>query len=84
MEPVPMITGGLSLPAGIAGNDAQNLIMIEGLADEGGDQTLLEDSFNGRIILVEVAGNDDDGQMGIGFPELSGQFETINIRQLGV
>ena len=84
MESIPVMTGRLSLPAGIAGNDAHNLIMIEGLADEGGDQTLLEDPFNGRIILVEVAGNDDEWQVGIGFTELPGQLETINIRQLGV
>ena len=76
--------GRLSLPAGIAGNDAHDLIMIERLADEGGDQPLLEDPFNGRIIRVEVAGNDDDRQMGIGFTELPGQLETIDVRKFGV
>ena len=80
MESIPAIKGRLSLSAGIAGNDVHNLIMIEGLADKGGDQTRLENPFNGRIIRVEVAGNDDDRQMGIGFTELPGQIETVNIR----
>ena len=80
MESIPVMAGRLSLPVGVVGNDAHNLIMIEGLADEGGDQTRLEGPFNGRIILVEVTGNDDDRQMGIGFTELPGQFETVNIR----
>ena len=84
MESIPAMTGRLSLPAGVAGNDAHNLIMIEGLADEGGDQTLLDNPFNGRIILVEVAGNDDDRQMGVGFTELPGKIETINVRKFGV
>jgi hypothetical protein len=84
MESIPAMTGRLSLSAGFMGNDAHNLIMIEGLADKGGDQTRLENPFNGRIILVEVAGNDDDRQMGIGFTELPGQLETINVRKFGV
>ena len=84
MEYIPVVTGGLSLPGGETRNDAHNLIMIEGLADEGGDQIILGNPFNGRIILVEVAGNDDDRQVSIGFTELPGQFEPINIRQLGV
>ena len=74
----------LFLPGGIAGNDAHNLIMIEGLADKGSDQTRLENPFNGRIIRVEVAGNDDDLQMGVGFTELPGKIETINVRKFGV
>ena len=84
MESIPAMTGRRSLPAGIAGNDAHNLIMIEGLANEGGDQPLLEDPLNGRIVLVEVAGNDDDRQMGIGFTELPSKLETIDVRKFGV
>ena len=84
MESVPAMTGRLSLPAGFVGNDAYDFIMIEGLADEGSDQTRLENPFNGRIILVEVAGNDDDRQMGVGFTELPGKIETINVRKFGV
>ena len=61
-----MMKGRLSLSAGIAGNDAHNLIMIEGLADEGGDQPRLEGPFNGRIVRVEITGNDDDRQFGVG------------------
>src|SRR3989339_728476 len=84
MEPLPVMKGRLSLPAGMAGDDAYNLIMIEGLADEGGDQTLPKDPFDGRIILVEVAGNDHDRQMGICLTELPGQVETIDVRKFGV
>ena len=84
MESIPVMAGSLSLPAGIAGNDAHNLIVIEGLADEGGDQTLPEDPFNSRIILVEVAGNDGDRQAVIGFTEFPGQLETVNVRKFSV
>ena len=35
MEPIPVMKGSLSLPVSEVGNDAHNLIMIEGLADEG-------------------------------------------------
>lgn len=58
------------------GNDAHNLIMIEGLAYKGVDQPLLEDAVNGRFILVEVAINGDERQMGVGFTELPGKLET--------
>jgi hypothetical protein len=34
MEPIPVMKGSLSQPVGEVGNDAHNLIMIEGLADE--------------------------------------------------
>jgi hypothetical protein len=55
MEPIPVMKGSLSLPAGMTGNNGHNLILIEGLADECVDQPLLQDPFNDRIILVKVA-----------------------------
>jgi len=81
MESIPAMSGSLSLPAGVVGNDAHDFIVIEWFADKGGDQTRLQSPVNGRIILVEVAGYDDDRQMGIGFAEFPGQLEAINIRQ---
>ena len=84
MEYIPVMRGGLSLPWYVAGKDAHNLIVIEGLADEGGDHARLESSLNGQVVLVKVAGNNDDGQMDICFAQLPGQFETIAVRQFGV
>ena len=39
MESIPVMTGGLSLQGGKAGNDAHNSIVIERLAEKGSDQS---------------------------------------------
>jgi hypothetical protein len=51
MESIPVIAGRLSLPAGKTGNDAQNLIVVERFADEGVDQTLPENPFEGLSVF---------------------------------
>jgi len=68
----------------VESDDAHDLIVSEGFTDEGGDQSRLEGLFNGQVILVEVTGYDDNGEVGVGFLELPGQIETIDVRQFGV